>query len=150
MRAGGARWRTVLVAGGVAVGVYGAWLLLRLGWDNVVATVPWLVAAVVLHDAVWAPVVLLVAAVGGARLPRAWTVPVMTGAVVLVTVTVAAVPMLGRFGATSDNPTLLDRSYLTGWALFAGVVGLGVVAGRFVLARHARRRASADTPGPVH
>jgi hypothetical protein len=122
--------RVALVATGAAVGLYGGWLLLGLGWDNLVATVPWLVAAVLLHDAVWAPVVLLVAAVGGARLPRPWSTPVMVGAVVLVTVTVAAAPMLGGFGARPDNPTLLDRPYLAGWLTFAAVVGLGVLVGR--------------------
>lgn len=141
--------RAALVALGVAVGGYGGWLLLRLGWDNLVATVPWLVAAVLLHDAVWAPLVLLVAAVGGARLSRAWATPVMVGAVVLVTVTVAALPMLGRFGARPDNPTLLDRPYLEGWLLFAAVVGLGVLAGRLVHGRWARRGAGGDTPGRV-
>ena len=139
--------RVGLVAVGVAVGGYGGWLLLRLGWDNLVATVPWLVAAVLLHDAVWAPLVLLVAAVGGARLPRAWRTPVMVGAVVLVTVTVAAVPMLGGFGARPDNPTLLDRPYLVGWVVFAAVVTLGVLVARLARARRARRGGIADTPG---
>ena len=139
--------RVGLVAAGVVVGGYGGWLLLWLGWDNLVATLPWLVAAVLLHDAVWAPLVLLVAAVGGARLPRAWRTPVMVGAVVLVTVTVAAVPMLGGFGARPDNPTLLDRPYLVGWLLFAAVVALGVLVGRLVRDRRARRGGIADTPG---
>lgn len=139
--------RVALVAAGALVGVYGGWLLVRLGWDNLVATVPWLVVAVLLHDAVWAPLVLVVAAVGGARLSRPWTTPVMVGAVVLVTVTVAAVPMLGRFGALPDNPTLLDRPYLEGWLLFAAVVALGVLAGRLVRGRRSRRDGVADTPG---
>lgn len=141
------RARGLLVVAGVAVGGYGTWLLLRLGWDNVVATVPWLVAAVLVHDVVWAPLVLMVAAVGGARLPRAWATPVMVGAVVLVTVTVAAVPMLGQFGARPDNPTLLDRPYLQGWLVVAAVVGLGVLAGRLVRGRRDRRGSGHDTPG---
>lgn len=139
--------RVGLVAAGVAVGGYGGWLLLRLGWDNLVATVPWLVAAVLLHDAVWAPLVLLAAAAGGARLPRTWRTPVMVGAVVLVTVTIAAVPMLGGFGARPDNPTLLDRPYLVGWLVFAAVVALGVLVGRLARARSAQRGGIADTPG---
>ena len=142
--------RVGLVAAGVVVGGYGGWLLLRLGWDNLVATVPWLVAAVLLHDAVWAPLVLMVATLVGARLPRAWRTPVMVGAVVLVTVTIAAVPMLGGFGARPDNPTLLDRPYLVGWLVFAAVVALGVLLGRLVRARRARGRGIADTPGAPH
>ena len=49
------------------------------------------------------------------------------GLLVLATVTLAAVPVLGRFGAKPDNPTLLDRPYLTGWLLIAGLVVLGTV-----------------------
>ncbi|MGY2874256.1 hypothetical protein ACVW00_001446 [Marmoricola sp. URHA0025 HA25] len=45
--------------------------------------------------------------------------PVVTGAVVLGTVTLVAIPVLGRFGARADNPTLLDRNYLLGWLVVA-------------------------------
>jgi hypothetical protein len=44
---------------------------------------------------------------------------VTAGAVVLATVTVVAVPVLGRFGARADNPTLLDRNYVLGWLALA-------------------------------
>ena len=35
-------------------------------------------------------------------------------------VTLVAVPVLGRFGARADNPTLLDRDYVAGWLVLAG------------------------------
>jgi hypothetical protein len=53
---------------------------------------------------------------------------------VLGTVTVVAVPLLGRFGARADNPTLLDRNYLLGWLVLATltvvVVGVAVALSR--------------------
>ena len=52
-------------------------------------------------------------------------------------VTIAAVPMLGRFGARSDNATLLDRNYLVGWLVLAAVTT--VVSGAVLLARGKRR-----------
>jgi hypothetical protein len=42
-------------------------------------------------------------------------------------VTLMAVPVLGRFGARPDNPTLLDRPYLGTWVALS-VVTLAVVA----------------------
>jgi hypothetical protein len=136
--------RLGLVLLGLAVAAYGGWLLLRLGWDNLVATLPWLVVAVLLHDFVWMPVVLLAAAAGAARLPRTWGVPATVGAVVLVSVTVAVLPTITRVGARPDNPSLLDRPYVEGWLLFAATVAVGVVAGGLLRGRRARR---ADTPG---
>ncbi len=42
--------------------------------------------------------------------------PAVVGCVVLGSVTLLAVPVLGRFGERSDNPTLLDRNYTAGLA----------------------------------
>ena len=54
--------RTVLVAGVLACLGYGAWSLLALGLDNLVATLPWLAGAVLVHDVVLAPLTLLLGA----------------------------------------------------------------------------------------
>ena len=103
------RWLTS--CGGVVASIYGVWLLLtRQAGEQLWDAGEWPVARVVLHDFVLAPVVLLVGAVSG----RAGPPRVRAGAaacfIVLGPVTLLAVPMLGRFGAHPDNPTLLDRS----------------------------------------
>ena len=68
---------------------------------------------------------------------------------VLGSVTLLAVPVLGRFGARADNPTLLDRPYTAGWLLLAGLVLTSVVVATVV---RARRRAAGpegrSTDGP--
>ncbi|HEX2894751.1 MAG TPA: hypothetical protein VHO29_12195 [Marmoricola sp.] len=120
--------RVVMGALGLATAGLGVSRLLELGPANLVATVLWLAAGVVLHDGLLAPltVALGVLVARAARLPA----PVLTGLVVLGSVTVVAVPVLGRFGARPDNPTLLDRNYVLGWLGLATLTVLccGIVA----------------------
>lgn len=124
--------RVVLGALGAAIGGFGLFLLLGLGAGNLVATGSWLVGGVLVHDGLVGPALV----VSGLLLTRVVPVrrrgPMVVGAVVLGTVTATAIPVLGRFGAREDNPTLLDRDYLAGWVLFAGLVvlvtGLGMLA----------------------
>ncbi|MDF9714845.1 hypothetical protein INN71_01345 [Nocardioides sp. ChNu-153] len=130
--------RGVLGALGVGLAAYGAFLLLtRQEGPQVLDVALWFVVGVVLHDAVLAP---LAGAVGWALprvVPGPARAPVAAGLVVLLTVTLAAVPVLGRFGALPDNPTLLDRPYAAGWGVLAGLVTAAVVAGTVVRARRA-------------
>jgi hypothetical protein len=123
--------RVALGAVGVAVAGYGVFRLLELGWSNLVATVVWLAGGVLLHDVVLAPATIVVCALAVLALrSRAWRAAAAGGLVVLGTVTVTAIPVLGRFGAKPDNPTLLDRPYVAGWLVVAVLVLAGcVVAG---------------------
>jgi hypothetical protein len=128
--------RVLLGAVGVAVAAYGVKLLLDLGVGNLVATVKWLIGGVVLHDGLLAPATIVVGTVVLRLLnPGRWAAPVVIAGIVLGTVTLAAIPVLGRFGARSDNATLLDRDYLAGWLVFVAVVvgvslGVTLVRGR--------------------
>ncbi|MFE3324421.1 hypothetical protein [Streptomyces sp. NPDC059176] len=116
-----------LVGGvGVAVMGFGAWLLfgggeVRNPWDVVV----WLVGAVVLHDALIAPVVFavgaLIAARPGRRILRATLITV--GALTLV-----ALPALLRPG-TPKNPSVLPLDYFANWLLASGAVVVLAAAG---------------------
>ncbi len=125
------RTRVALGALGVVVGLYGAWLVLSRGHD-LLNLVLWLAGGVVLHDGVLALVVLAVGAVVMWSLPRSTKAPAAVGFVVLGSVTLLAVPVLGRFGARSDNPSLLDRDYTVGWLVLAGLVLVAVVAASLV------------------
>ena len=131
--------RGLVGALGVAAGLYGAWLLYDRGWDNFVAAGTWLFAGVVLHDGVLAPLVLLLCLAGTRALPRAARGPAAAGLVVLGSVTLLAVPVLGRFGARPDNTTLLDRNYALGWVLLAVTTVVGVAVATYVGARSARK-----------
>jgi hypothetical protein len=135
--------RAALLVSGLAVGGFGTWSLLRLGLSNLFWAVLWVVGAIVAHDAVLAGLAVAVVSVGVAVLPTWARAPCAAGLVVLGSVTLMAVPVLGRFGARPDNPSLLNRSYGVGWLVLAGIVALVVVAASAV----ARRREAARVDG---
>ena len=120
---------------GVAAGLYGAWSLRaveRADWPSVLA---YLGGGVVLHDFVLAPVVVGIGVVAARLAPTAWRAPMVVGLVVWGGLTLMAVPVLGRFGALSDNPTLLDRPYLASWAVGTALVVLAIAAAGVLRAR---------------
>jgi hypothetical protein len=119
---------------GVVLGAYGGWLVLSRGHD-LLDLVLWLAGGVVLHDGVLAVLVLVVGTVAVRLLPAPAKAPAVVGAVVLGSVTLLAVPVLGRFGARSDNESLLDRDYTVGWLVLAGLVLVGVVVASLVGSR---------------
>ncbi len=128
--------RMALGAFGVLVGSYGAWLLLSRGRD-LVDVAFWLAGGVVLHDGVLSLLVLAIGAVALKVLPRAARAPAVVAFVTLGSLTLLAVPVLGRFGARSDNGTLLDRNYWVGWLVVAALTL--AAAGVATLARSRRR-----------
>ncbi|NHA67439.1 hypothetical protein [Phycicoccus flavus] len=134
--------RVVLGAAGLLVLGYGLVLLLGSGTQQLLAVATWLVGGVVLHDAVIAPVVVGLGVLAAARVPDRLRTPLVGLLVVLGPLTLAAVPVLGRYGARPDNPTLLDRPY---WAGYLAIVVLALLA---VAAWTARRRPSAGPAGP--
>ena len=124
--------RRVVAGTGVVLAAYGAFLLLsRQDLDQIISAAVWLAVGVVLHDAVLAPVVLLVVVVVAKLAPATARAPLAIALVVLGSLTLVAVPVLGRFGARPDNATLLDRPYLAAWFVLVGVcLALVVVAAR--------------------
>lgn len=138
------RTRVTVGAAGVALGLFGAYQLLSLGLENLLGTVVWLAGGVLLHDGVLAFVTIAVVSMGAVLLSRRLKAPLAAAFVVLGTVTLTAVPVLGRFGARADNPTLLDRNYLVGWIVFVGAVGVVTAAGVFLAGRPRRPKKSTD------
>lgn len=129
--------RIAVGGAGVAVGLYGAWLLFdRQDGDQRLGAARWLVGGVVLHDVLLSALVLVAGAVVVRWVPGAARAPVTVGSIVLASVTLVAVPVLGRFGARADNATLLDRDYTLGWLVVAGVVFAGVTVASVL--RHRR------------
>lgn len=131
--------RASLGSAGVLVGLYGAYLFLSRQQQSrqLVSAAKYLVGGVVLNDLVIALLALGLGAVVVRLLPYAVRAPVAVGAVVLGSVTLLAVPVLLAKGRKPDNPTLLDRDFVAGWWVFAGVVVVAVVVAAVV--RHRRR-----------
>jgi len=114
--------RTALLLGGVLAGAVGVSALISAGLDTVIAAAAWLVVGVLAHDALLAPLTIGLTVVGIAVLPRWGQAPAAAVVLVVGTLTLMAVPVLGRFGARADNPTLLDRPYVAGWLVLTGLV----------------------------
>jgi hypothetical protein len=129
--------RPAIGALGVLVGLYGAWLLLsRADAGDLLSLAFWLGGGVLAHDVGVAAVTLMVAVLAMRWLPSAARMPAAAGLVVLGTLTVVAIPFLGRFGAREDNPTLLDRNYVGGYLVVVALVVICVVVASVVRSRH--------------
>lgn len=138
--------RGALLLLGLAAAAYGVLRMLDLGWSNTWAALVWTVGGLVLHDGVFAPVVLLLALVAlRAARRRERLAPWTVALVVLVPTTLLAIPELGRFGADPGNPTLLDRHYWLGWTALVTLVLVPTALVSVVTAR--RQAATAQTPG---
>jgi hypothetical protein len=133
------RARFLIGALGVAGAAYGLVLLVRNGLDDLIAAVIWLAVGVVLHDFLLVPLTLGVCWLAMRVVPPGRRAPLAVGLLVLGSLTILAIPVLGRFGARPDNPTLLDRDYTAGWLVVAGLTLVAVVAGLVVSARTGRR-----------
>lgn len=133
------RGRLAIGAVGVAVGLYGAWLLVSRGdGEDLRSAAVWLVGGVLLHDVVLAGLTLAVGALVTRVPPRPARAPATVALVVLGSLTLVAVPVLGRFGAKPDNPTLLDRPYVTAWLVLVAVTVVVVALVSLVRARRVR------------
>ncbi len=142
------RTRLLIGAVGVAMGAFGALRFLQLDFDDILNAVLWLAGGVLVHDAIIAPITLLVTLVAGRLVPAPARTRVLVGLVVLATVTVTAIPVLGRWGARPDNPTLLDRNYVAGWLVFAALVLLGtLLAGPLGRLRRSRQGRVSQSAG---
>ena len=139
--------RVVLGILGLAAMAYGGLLLFRRLSVDLLDSAIWLGGGVVAHDFVLAPIVIGLALLVIARLPDVARAPVTVGVIVLGSVTLVAVPVLGRFGASPGNPTLLDRDYVTGWLVLAGLTVVAVAVA--IVVRRSRRPVAthhSDTP----
>ena len=122
--------RGVLGVLGVALVLVGVWRLLdiaRTDFAKLLSTGVWLAGGVIAHDAVIAPLALGVGFLVVPRLPRPSRAPAAAGLIVLFSITLLAIPVIGRFGAKPDNPSLLDRPYGALWLVFAALVLVGVI-----------------------
>lgn len=124
---------------GVLLAAYGGWLLVTRGHD-LAGVVVWLAAGVALHDGVLAAVTVALGVLAVRLVPAPVRAPLVVGFVVLGPTTLLAVPVLGRFGARPDNPTLLDRDYTAGWLLLVAATAVVVIVAALVGSRRARGR----------
>jgi hypothetical protein len=134
------RIRVVLAASGVAVGLWGLWLLLQaLSIDALIRLPLWLGGAVLADDFFLIPLT-----VAAGSLLTSWSVgpdhhrtvtTVRTTLLYVGITTLVAIPLLIRQGK-GVNPTMLPRDYLRDWLLLEATI---VLVGVLVLVIQRRR-----------
>lgn len=140
-------WRTGLIGGGgmFAFGLYG---LLR----NATQTIPadwakWIAGALVLHDALLVPAVLLVGALVTRLAPPALRSGLQGTLAVCGVVALMSVPVVMAAGRRADNPSLLPHDYGQNLAIVLAVILAGGTVLTISRAARAGRRPRAPTPG---
>lgn len=136
--------RIVLVVLGVLVLAFGASVMVTTVTPNRIGGLAtWLLGAVILHDAILSPFVVL-AGLGlrrAGRALRAWVLVVVQAAVVLGSVlALVVIPEIGAKHHGVNNPTVVPFDYGTRLLVVEGVLLLVVIAVLVVGWLTARRR----------
>lgn len=120
--------RAALLAAGLAVVAYGATLL----WANppivIVRILVWALGAALIHDAVFAPLCVLVGFTSRKLLPARWHAPVGVAGLCSVVLLLLAAPVYDKPGRRPDNMTVLDRDYHAGLWISLAVVWMAALA----------------------
>ena len=131
--------RALFAVGLVVVGFGVAGLIVNADVTKPGEWATYLFGGLVLHDAVWAPIVVmgsfLIVALSPPWLTRALQVTLFVSA----STALVAAPALTGFGRLANNPSILPNDYWGNLALVLAVVWLAGLAG----AIRARRRGSA-------
>ena len=120
--------RAMLIAAGIALGAYGAVLLLDNPTKILIRIAVWAAVGVLLHDAVFAPACVALGFAGRRILPRSWWSPIMVASLCSVVLVLLAIPVYDKPGRLLDTPSALDRDYH--WGLW---VSLAIVWGAALL-----------------
>ncbi|MFC1410065.1 hypothetical protein ACEZCY_12400 [Streptacidiphilus sp. N1-12] len=135
--------RGLVLAGGLALVGFGVAGFLGEPYLNGhrLQVLLWAAGAIVLHDGVWAPVLLLAGAVLVRVVPALVRGPVLVGLITAAGLTAVGFPAVLREDQHNGNPTLLPLPYLRNWLLLLGLVVVAVAVWVGVAAAVARRRA---------
>jgi hypothetical protein len=98
------------------------------------------------HDALFAPAVLLGGVVLARTVPKRWRGAVQAALLVAGSAALYAYPLVRGYAHILRNPTSLPRNYTTGLAIVIAGVALAAVIGRLVGGLTARRTVSGRFP----
>lgn len=111
--------------------------------------IKWLIAAVILHDAILAPATVVVSwAVARVVKGRAQAY-VLAGLAVAALTTLVAMPLLYRHGKSAPGTTLLTRNYAVNLLVLLAVIAVGSAIAYLVLGRRARTAPAALAAPPA-
>ena len=139
--------RIALIAIGLAGLFAGAVILVQKERpDQILGVIVWIGAAIIVHDGILSPVLLLVDVWmrrAGRRIPYAVLAIIQGGVVVGAIMSMLVLPEIYKKSIGSKNPTVLPLDYGLNLALFWVAVALLTAAACALYLRRARRRARA-------
>ena len=140
---------TIIGVGVMAVG-WGLWLIAQQSLSDLLSAGAWFVVPTMLSDLVLLPVVAVIGAVLTRRLEPWVRLPAQVALAVIGTLTFIALPFLTGLGKQPDNPSLLDRNYPLGLAVYIVIIllGCGAWALRRRRVRPGHHPAGPELPAP--
>ncbi|KQV74214.1 hypothetical protein ASC61_03885 [Aeromicrobium sp. Root344] len=114
--------RALLLLTGVGFGLWGVWLMRDFTSEQLVSMGTWLAGGVILHDAVIAPVTVVLGVVAARLLPGRTRSVAAIAFLVWATLTVAFLNVLSGQGGKPDNDTVLHRPYGLSWIVLTLVI----------------------------
>lgn len=134
--------RATLVGLGAISLAWGLWLMTQQSLSDLLSAGAWFAVPAVLSDLLLLPVVAIIGAALTRRL-RPWIrLPAQVALAMIGTLTFIALPFLTGLGKQPDNPSLLNRNYPLGLAVY--ILLILFAAGGWAL-----QRRRAIRPGPV-
>lgn len=130
--------RGVLVLIGIGFGVWGLWLMRDFTRQQLTSEGFWFAGGVVLHDAVLAPVVVIIGFVASRVLPDHFRSSTATAFLLWGTLTIAFLPTLSGVGGKPGNHTILGKPYVLSW-LIMSLVFVAYAVGAAMLRRRKLR-----------
>jgi hypothetical protein len=118
-------WRIILAVAGIALLAFGVFRLLsEIPPHSLLILAVWLVAALVLHDALLAPSVVGVGWLLRRYVPARGRRYVQVALIMIALVTVIAIPMIFLRGSQPAAKALLLRNYGANLILIIGILGI--------------------------
>lgn len=126
--------RALLLVIGVGFGLWGVWLMRDFTAEQLVSMGTWLLGGVIVHDAVIAPITVLIGVIAARVLPRHARAVAGVAFLVWATLTVAFINVLSGQGGKPGNDTVLNRPYGISWVVLT--LAIAVIA---AVVAHRRR-----------
>lgn len=135
--------RLLLVVAGVGLGFRGLWLMRDFSREQLTSEAFWVAGGVLLHDAILAPIIVVIGVVAARWLPGHFRAVAALAFLIWGTLTIVFIPVLSGQGGKADNDTILGRPYWLSWLVMTLVLA---AAAAFAGWRHRRRDARLTDP----
>ncbi len=124
-----------LGAAGVAGLLWGVWSLLDDGVGALVSLGIWLAGAILVHDAILAPLTVVITLVVAKFLPPAARMPTVVAAIIWAACSIAFVSVLTGHAFKAGNETIGGRPYTLAWIIFTVLLAAGATLASLLRAR---------------